>query len=139
MPASLDRMNEMSPPALAARREAPRRQHDAAAWVGAFVLGALTVVALAPPALFVWLLVGHTSMDWQANHASHLMAARTALLIVLVPVCGAAVCGLATMLLGRRASVAGRARTMAGGAFLASLMLTIGGFFWMIGHAQFTF
>jgi hypothetical protein len=132
-------MNEMSSQALAARREAPGRQHDAAAWVGACVIGALTVVALAPPALYVWLLVAHASTNWQANHASHVMAARTAVLMVLAPACGAAVCGLATMLPSRRASVAARARTMAGGAFLASLVLTIGGFFWMIGHAQFTF
>ena len=139
MPASLDHMDEISSPALLARREARRRPRDAAAWVGACVLGAFTVVALAPPALFVWLLLGHTSMDWQANHASHVAAAKTAILMVLAPVGGAAVCGLATLLSGRRVSMAERARTMAGGAFLASLMLTTGGFFWVIGHAKFTF
>lgn len=103
------------------------------------MLGALTVVALVPPALLVWLLLGHTSTNWQANHASNVLAARTAALIILAPVGGAAVCGLATLLPSRRPSVAERARTMAGGAFLASLTLTTGGFFWMIGHAQFTF
>jgi hypothetical protein len=61
------------------------------------------------------------------------------MLIVLAPVGGAAVCGLATLLSRRRVPVAERARTMVGGAFLASLMLTTGGFLWMIGHAQFTF
>jgi hypothetical protein len=35
--------------------------------------------------------------------------------------------------------MAERARALAGGAFLASLMLTTGGVFWMIGHAHFTF
>jgi nitrate reductase gamma subunit len=131
-------MDEISSPAMLARHEARRRPRDAAAWAGACVLGAFTVVALAPPALFVCLLLGHTSMDWQANHASHVAAAKTAMLIVLAPAGGAAVCGLATLLCGRRVSVAERARTMAGGAFLASLMLTTGGFLWIIGHAQFT-
>ena len=139
MPANLDHMDEISSPPLLARRESRRRPRDAGAWVGACVLGAFTVLALAPPALFVWLLLGHPSMDWQASHASHVMAAKTAVLIVLAPVGGAAVCGLATLLSGRRVAEAERARTMAGGAFLASLMLTTGGFFWMIGHAQFTF
>ena len=78
-------------------------------------------------------------MDWRTNHASHVAAAKTAILMVLAPVGGAAVCGLATLLSGRQVSVADRARSMAGGAFLASLMLTTGGFFWMIGQAQFTF
>ncbi len=132
-------MDEISSAALLARREARRSPGDAAARAGACVLGAFTVVALAPPALFVWLLLGHTSVNWQANHASHEAAAKTAMLIVLAPVAGATVCGLATLLSGRLVSVAERARTMAGGAFLASLMLTTGGFFWMIGHAQFTF
>ena len=59
--------------------------------VGVCVLGAFTVVALAPPALFVWLLRGRTSMDWQANHASHVAAAKTAMLTVLAPVGGALV------------------------------------------------
>jgi cytochrome bd-type quinol oxidase subunit 2 len=139
MPAKLDHMDEIHSPALLSQREARRRPRDSAAWVGACVLGALTVVALAPPAFVVWLLLGHTSMDWQANHASHVAAARTATLTVLAPVGGAAVFGLATLLSRRRVSVAERARTMAGGAFLASLMLTVGGFVWIMGHTQFTF
>jgi nitrate reductase gamma subunit len=138
MPAKLDHMDEISSPATLSRRKARRTPRGSAAWVGACVLGAFTIVALAPPAFFVLLLVGHTSADWQANHASHFSAAKTAVLIVLAPVGGATVCGLATLLSRRRVSRAERARTMAGGAFLASLMLTTGGFFWMIGHAQFT-
>jgi len=121
------------------RGEARRRPRDAAAWAGACVLGALTVAALAPPAFFVWLLLGHTSTDWQANHASHVAAATTAMLIVLAPAGGAAVGGLATLLSRRRVPAAERARTMAGGAFLASLMLTTGGFLWIAGHAQLAF
>jgi hypothetical protein len=131
-------MDEISSPALLAGREARRRPHEAAAWAGAYILGALTVAALAPPAFFVGLLLTHTSGDWQANHASHVAAAKTAMLIVLAPVGGAAAGGLATLLSGRPVSVAARARTVAGGAFLASLMLTAGGFLWIIGHAQLT-
>lgn len=131
-------MDEIFSPALLSRHEARRRPRDAAAWVGACVVGAFTVGALAPPAFFVWLLLSHTSMDWQANHASHVAAARTAMLIVLAPVAGAAACGLATLLSRRRLSVAECARTMASGAFLASLMLTTGGFIWIMGHTQFT-
>jgi hypothetical protein len=141
MPAKLDHMDEIPvySSAWLSRREARHTPRDAAAWAGACVLGALTAAALAPPALFVWLLLGHTSTDWQANHASHVAAATTAMLIVLAPAGGAAVFGLATMLSRRRVSVAERARTMAGGAFLASLMLTTGGFLWIVGHAQLTF
>jgi nitrate reductase gamma subunit len=141
MPAKLDHMDEITDysPAVLSRREARRRPRDSAAWVGACVLAALTVAALAPPALFVWLLLSHTSTDWQANHASHVAAARTATLIILAPVGGAAVFGLATLLSRRRVSAAQRARTMAGGAFLASVMLTTGGFLWIMGHTQFTF
>jgi nitrate reductase gamma subunit len=141
MPAKLDHMDEttVNSPALPSRREARRAPRDTAAWVGACVLGAFTGAALAPPAFFVWLLLGHTTTDWQANHASHLAAATTAMLIVLAPAGGAAVCGLATLLSRRRVSAAERARTMAGGAFLASLTLTTGGFLWIAGHAQLTF
>jgi len=139
MPASLGQMNEIPSPGFLAWRDTRRGQRGGAAWAGACVLGALTIVALVPPALFVWLLAGRSSVDWQADHASHLMAARTAVLMVLAPAGGAAVCGLATLLPGRRVSVAARARTMAGGAFLASLMLTTGGLVWMVGHAQYTF
>jgi hypothetical protein len=139
MPANLNRMDEISSATLRARCEGRRGQRDAAAWAGACVLGAFTVVALAPPALFVWILLGHTSMDWQANHASHVTVARTVILIVLAPFGGAAVGWLAASLSARQMPVAERARTMAGGAFLASLALTCGGFIWMIGHAHFAF
>ena len=67
-----------------------------------------------------------------------LAAAHLVLLMVVVPAGGAAVCGLATLLSRRRPSAAERARTMSGGAFLASLMLTIGGVAWVISHAQLT-
>jgi nitrate reductase gamma subunit len=141
MRAKLDHMDDVTvySQVMLSRREARRCHRDAAAWTGACVLGAFTVVALAPPAFYFWLLAGHNGMDWQANHANHVAAANTAMLIVLVPVGGAALCGLSTLLSRRGASVAERAKTTAGGAFLASLMLTTGGFLWMIGHAQFTF
>jgi hypothetical protein len=137
MPAKLDHMEQITgySPALRSRR----RPRDTAARVGAWVLGALTVVALAPPVLYVLLLVRHSSMNWQANHANHVAAATTAMLIVLVPAGGAALGGLAALLGRRSMSVAQRAVVMAGGAFLASLMLTTGGFLWIIGHAQLTF
>jgi hypothetical protein len=141
MPATLDRMDDVTlySPALL-NGPAPRRPpRDTTAWVGACVLGACAVVALAPPAFYLWLLVGHTSMDWQANHADHVAAAQTAMLIVLAPAAGAVLGGLAGLLSRRRKSVAQRARTMAGGAFLASLTLTTYGLIWIIGHAQFTF
>jgi len=138
MAAKLDHMDDMYSQAMLSLREARRRSDDTAAWVGACVLGALTIAALVPPAFFVWLLLARTSTDWQANHASHVGAARTAMLTVLAPVGGAAFFGLTTLLSRRPLSVAQRARTMAVGAFLASLMLTVGGFVWMISHAAFT-
>lgn len=139
MPASLDGMDEISSPALPARHDARRRPHHATVWAGACVLGAFTVAALVPPAVFIWLLLGHASLDWQANHASHVAAAQAAGLTVLAPAGGAAIGWLAAVLSGRLVSVAERARAMAGGAFLASLILTTGGFFWVIGHAQLGF
>jgi hypothetical protein len=129
----------LHPPAVLPGPAVRRPRRDTAAWIGACVLGACTVAALAPPAFFVWLLVARTSMDWQSNHASHAAAAETAMLIVLAPVVGATIIGLATLLSRRQISVAQRVRAMAGGAFLASLVLTTGGFLWIIGHAQFTF
>lgn len=134
----MDEITVCSPP-WPSRREARRTPRDTAAWAGVGVLGAFTVAALAPPAFFVWLLLGHTTTNWQANHASHVAAATTAMLIVLAPAGGAAVGGLATLLPRRRMSAAQRARTMAAGAFLASLMLTTGGFLWIAAHAQLTF
>jgi hypothetical protein len=136
MPAKLDHMDQIT--AYAPALLSQRRPRDTATWAGTCVLGAFTVAALAPPAFFVWLLVRHTGMNWQANRASHVTAARTAMLIILVPVGGAAVGGLATLLSRRRVSVPQRALTMTIGAFLASLMLTIGGFLWLVGHAHFT-
>jgi hypothetical protein len=143
MPAKLDDMNEITPASAAylSGRQAGRGSRDVAAWVGASVLGAFTLVALVPPALFAGLMLRHSSSDWpanQANQVSHAAAAGTALLIVLTPAVGAAVGGLATLPFGRRVSAAARATAMAGGAFLASLTLTVGGFLWIMGHAQFT-
>jgi hypothetical protein len=134
-------MDEISvySPAGWSGREAQHPPRHTATWVGACVLGALTVAALAPPAFLVWLLLSDTSTNWQANHASHQAAATTAMLMVLAPAGGAAVCGSATLLFRRRMSAAGRVMTMAGGAFLASLMLTIGGVIWIAAHTQLTF
>jgi hypothetical protein len=52
MAAKLDHMDDTYSQAMASRREVRRRSHDTAAWVGACVLGALTVAALVPPAFF---------------------------------------------------------------------------------------
>jgi nitrate reductase gamma subunit len=128
----------VSPPARLSPRDARPRRGDRAAWTGACVLAAGTAVALAPPAFGLWLLTAHDGTNWRANHASHVAAAHLALLMVLVPAGGAAAAGLATLLSRRRPSAAERVRTMCGGAFLASLMLTIGGVAWVISHAQLT-
>jgi hypothetical protein len=112
----MDEIHGYSPAALS-RRDARRTHHDSAAWVGACVLGALTVAALAPPAFVVWLLLSHTSTNWQANQASHVGAATTAMLMVLAVAGGSAVGGLATLLPRRPVSAARRAMAMAGGAF----------------------
>ncbi|HTW02950.1 MAG TPA: hypothetical protein VMF87_21780 [Streptosporangiaceae bacterium] len=126
-------------PALLSRRQARTTPRNTAAWAGACVLGALTIAALAPPAFVVWLLLSHTGTNWQANHASHVAAATTAMLTILAPAGGAAIAGLATLLPRRRVSGAVRAMTMSGGAFVASLMLTAAGFLWIVAHAHLTF
>jgi hypothetical protein len=103
-----------------------------APWAGVCVLCALTVAALIPPAWYVWLFAGSRSMDWQTNHAHHIVAARAALLTVLFPADGAVLGALTTLLLRRPVSAVGRAGAMAAGAFAASLVLTIGGFLWLL-------
>jgi hypothetical protein len=119
--------------------EARRPPGDAAAWVAACVLAALTLAALVPPAVFVWLLVSHSGTDWEANLASHVGAARAVMLMIFFPCGGAALGGLATLLPRIRPSIASRVATMAAGAFMASLILTAGGLVWVVRHAQLTF
>src|ERR1700722_1667716 len=128
----------VSPPARLSALEARPRRGERAAWTGACVLAAGTAVALAPPGFGGWLLTSPDGTNWRANHASHVAAAHLLLLMAVVPAGGAAVCGLATLLSRRRPSAAERVRTMSGGAFLASLMLTIGCVLWVISHAQLT-
>jgi hypothetical protein len=134
-------MDDISVPSRAALTAgAPQRPAgDAAAWAAACVLTVLTLAALVPPAIFVWLLVSHAGPGWQASLASHVGAAKAAMLMILLPAGGAALGGLATLVPRIRPSVASRVATMAAGAFMASLMLTVGGFLWLLGHAQFTF
>jgi hypothetical protein len=110
----------------------------AAEWAVVCALCVMTIVALLPPAGYVWLHLGDT-MDWQVNHARHQAAARAAMLMAGVPATGAALGGMATLLTRRPVNAAGRASAMAAGAFFASLMLTIGGFVWVLHHLTVTF
>jgi nitrate reductase gamma subunit len=137
-------MDDISVPSFAAlsARQAQRPPRDGAAWAAACVLTALTLAALVPPAIFVWVLVSHSGTDWQANHASHVAAAKVATLMILLPCGGAVLAGLATLVPRIPPSAASRVATMAAGAFTASLLLTVavvGGFLWVVSHAQLTF
>jgi hypothetical protein len=139
MAAKLDHMDDTYSQAMASRREVRRRSHDTAAWVGACVLGALTVAALVPPAFFrlaiasphQYGLAGEPCQPRGGGLDSHADSPRPSWRCRLFRADNVAVPR-------RPLSVAQRARTMAVGAFLASLMLTIGGLVWMISHAAFT-
>jgi hypothetical protein len=111
----------------------------AAPWAGVGLLCALTVATLILPAFYVWLFASKSTMDWQTNHADHLAAARVAMLMIAFPAGGAALGALPTLLPRRPVSAAARAAAMAAGAFTASLVLTVGGFLWILGHARLTF
>jgi hypothetical protein len=103
-----------------------------------FVLCALTIAALVPPAFYVWGMASSATANWQYNHAQHVAAARIAMLMIVFPGGGAALGGLAAWLV-RPVPTAGRAAAMAAGAFAASLVLTIGGLMRLLGHAQYPY
>ena len=42
-----------------------RHGSSAAAWAGVFVLCALTIAALAPPAFYVWGMANSATANWQ--------------------------------------------------------------------------
>jgi hypothetical protein len=108
-------------------------------WAGACIVSLLTIAALIPPGFLVWLLAFHDTGDWVTNHAQHVASVRIAMLMIAFPAGGALLGGLATLPARHSVSAAGRASATATGALLASLLLTIGGGMWMLGHSQFTY
>ncbi len=108
-------------------------------WAGVCIVSLLTIAALIPAGFLVWLLSFHDTGDWVTNHAQHVASARIAMLMIAVPAVGALLGGLATLPARHSVSAAGRACVMATGALVASLLLTIGGGMWMLGHAQVTY
>jgi hypothetical protein len=116
--------------------EAQVAPRNAAAWTGACALIALTLAALVPPGIYVWLLARYGDRDGQVDHTAYVAAANGAMLMILFPAGGAALGALAT-LLSRPACIAGRVAAIAAGAFMASMVFTTGGFLWVLSHAQF--
>ena len=107
---------------------------DRAARTGAVWLGVLTLLALIPPVWYVWYHAVHQTGSWQANHVYRVDAARGAVVTLAVPAAGAAV---GWLLARRRPWPPGeRALTTAGGAFVASFLLSLGGFAWVFTHLR---
>jgi hypothetical protein len=104
-------------------------------WAIVCAIVVLTAVILLPPG---WYALVHASdspiTGWPTIHAQHDAAVKAAALMITFPVGGAALGALATLLLHRPVSWAGRATVMAAGACVASLALTLGGLMTVIGQ-----
>ena len=104
-------------------------------WAVVCAIVVLTIVILLPPA---WYVLVHASnspiMGWPTIQAQHDAAVKAAGLMIIFPVVGAVLGGLATLMLRRPVSWAGRASMMAAGACGGSLVLTLGGLITVLGH-----
>ena len=107
-------------------------------WAAVCLIVVLTIVILLPPA---WYVLVHASESplagWPTIQAQHDAAVKMAGLVVAFPAGGAVLGGLATLLVRRPLSWAKRADVMATVAFVASLALTVGGFFIVLGQPRF--